>query len=165
MAAPRGSVIAAGERCSSLRLRDGTGETTEDTIRRIDKTKKKQNTNGKTHEEPPLPSRAGGKGCPRVRDRFRLSRLRTPSVSWLGGTAPRSLPAPEFRTVARAEFLPPYSRASATGLHRLPGTESAVNVAERVARSRSCRDARIAPGERYAGFSLRSCLQGLKPAG
>jgi hypothetical protein len=33
--------------------------------------------------------------------------------------------------VARAEFLPPYSRAAATGLHRLPDTESAVNVAER----------------------------------
>src|SRR5882672_3645685 len=27
-------------------------------------------------------------------------------------------------------ITPPYSRASATGLHRLPGTESAVNVAE-----------------------------------
>ena len=67
----------------------------------------------------------------RVRDRFRLSRLRTPSVSWLGGTAPRGLPALEFRAVARAEFFPPYSRASATVLHRLPGTESAANVAER----------------------------------
>jgi hypothetical protein len=33
--------------------------------------------------------------------------------------------------VARAEFLPPYSRAAATVLHRLPGTESAANVAER----------------------------------
>ena len=83
--------------------------------------------------QPPLPARAGGKGCPRVRDRFRLSRLRTPSVSWLGGTAPRGLPAPEFRAVARAEFLPPYSRAAATVLHRLPGTESAVDVAERCA--------------------------------
>jgi hypothetical protein len=83
--------------------------------------------------QPPLPSRAGGKGCPRVRDRFRLSRLRTPSVSWLGGTSPRGLPAPRFRTVAHAEFLPPYSRAAATVLHRLPGTESAVDVAERCA--------------------------------
>src|SRR6202043_1591111 len=92
------------------------------------KAKGKRYTNGDTHEEPPLPARAGGKGCPRVRDRFRLSRLRTPSVSWLGGTAPRGLPAQEFRTVARAEFLPPYSRAAATVLHRLPGTESAVHV-------------------------------------
>jgi hypothetical protein len=37
------------------------------------------------------------------------------------------------RAVARAEFLPPYSRAAATVLHRLPGTESAVIVAERCA--------------------------------
>src|SRR5580700_7902703 len=57
-------------------------------------TKEKQYTDGETHEEPPLPARAGGKGGPRVRDRFRLSRLRTPSVSWLGGTSPRGLPAP-----------------------------------------------------------------------
>jgi hypothetical protein len=28
-------------------------------------------------------------------------------------------------------FFPPYSRAAATAFHRLPGTESAVNVAER----------------------------------
>src|ERR1039458_8229028 len=62
---------------------------------------KRQNTEGNTHEEPPLPSRAGGTGCPRVRDRFRLSRLRTPSVSWLGGTAPRGLPVPAFETVVR----------------------------------------------------------------
>ena len=79
--------------------------------------------------QPPLPSRAGDR-LSRVRDRFRLSRLRTPSVSWLGGIAPRGLPVPGLGTVARAEFLPPYSRASATGLHRLPGTESAVDVAE-----------------------------------
>ena len=32
---------------------------------------------------------------------------------------------PFLQAVARAEFLPPYSRASATVLHRLPGTESA----------------------------------------
>src|SRR6266700_2656799 len=77
-------------------------------------------------------------GCPRVRDRFRLSRLRAPSVSWLGGNAPRGLPVPAVPdgsesagAVARAEFLPPYSRAAATGLHRLPGAESAMNVAER----------------------------------
>src|ERR1700733_2438771 len=54
---------------------------------------RRKNTTGETHEEPPLPARAGGKGCPRIRDRFRLSRLRTPSVSWLGGTTPRGLPA------------------------------------------------------------------------
>src|SRR5258708_18255035 len=66
------------------------------------------------------------KGCPRVRDRFRLSRLRTPSVSWLGGTSPRSLPAPEFRTVARAEFLPPCSRAAGALFHRPPRREAAV---------------------------------------
>jgi hypothetical protein len=35
--------------------------------------------------------------------------------------------------VAHAEFFPPYSRAAATVFHRLPGTESAVNVAERCA--------------------------------
>jgi hypothetical protein len=35
--------------------------------------------------------------------------------------------------VTHAEFLPPYSRAAATVLHRLPGTESAVIVAERCA--------------------------------
>src|SRR5579864_601501 len=40
-------------------------------------------------------------GSPRIRDRFRLSRLRTPSVSWLGGTAPRGLPA--LRRFRRAE--------------------------------------------------------------
>jgi hypothetical protein len=40
-------------------------------------------------------------------------------------------PRKKFRAVARAEFLPPYSRAAATVLHRLPGTESAVSVAER----------------------------------
>jgi hypothetical protein len=40
-------------------------------------------------------------------------------------------PSLTIGTVARAEFLPPYSRASATDLHRLPGTESAVIVAER----------------------------------
>ena len=58
---------------------------------------------------------------------------------------PRSIGA-----VARAEFLPPYSRAAATGLHRLPGTESAVNVAERfgIAVWPGCRSA---PGERSAG--------------
>ena len=39
----------------------------------------------------------------------------------------------EIRTVTHAEFLPPYSRAAATVLHRLPGTESAVIVAERCA--------------------------------
>ena len=50
-----------------------------------------------------------------------------------------AFPLPKFRTVARAEFLPPYSRASATGLHRLPGTESAVIVAERCA-FQHCRD-------------------------
>src|SRR5579863_6533719 len=53
-------------------------------------------------------------GCPLVRDRLRLGRLRTPSVSWLGGTAPRGLPAIARMAVARAEFLPPYSRAAAT---------------------------------------------------
>src|SRR5882757_2343688 len=64
----------------------------------MNETTKKQDTNGNTHEKPPLPTRAGGKqGCPRVRDRFRLSRLRTPSVSWLGGVAPRGLPAPMNR--------------------------------------------------------------------
>ena len=118
-------------------------------------TKRKQYPNGETHEEPPLPARAGGKGCPRVRDRFRLSRLRTPSVSWLGGTAPRGLPAPEFRAVARAEFFPPYSRAAATVLHRLPGTESAVIVAERFEWR----------GLQPAGFELaRTKPRRLKPA-
>src|ERR1700722_14947632 len=39
------------------------------------------------------PGSRGSTGLSRVRDRFRLSRLRTPSVSWLGGTAPRGLPA------------------------------------------------------------------------
>src|SRR5271169_886677 len=42
-----------------------------------------------------------------------------------------AFPPRKFRTVARAEFFPPYSRAAATVLHRLPGTESAANVAER----------------------------------
>src|ERR1700688_3346849 len=42
-----------------------------------------------------------------------------------------AFPPRKFRAVARAEFLPPYSRAAATVLHRLPGTESAANVAER----------------------------------
>jgi hypothetical protein len=40
---------------------------------------------------------------------------------------------PEIGAVARAEFLPPYSRAAATVLHRLPGTESAASVAKRCA--------------------------------
>ena len=44
-----------------------------------------------------------------------------------------AFPFRKIGTVARAEFLPPYSRAAATVLHRLPGTESAVNVAERCA--------------------------------
>ena len=70
---------------------------TDKTIKKAETQRRKQYTNGETHEEPPLPSRAGGKGCPRVRDRFRLSRLRTPSVSWLGGTAPRGLPAPRIQ--------------------------------------------------------------------
>jgi hypothetical protein len=48
-------------------------------------------------------------------------------------------PRKKFRAVARAEFLPPYSRAAATVFHRLPGTESAVNVAERCS-SRQDRD-------------------------
>src|SRR5580700_10926407 len=39
-------------------------------------------------------------------------------------------PWEKIRTVARAEFFPPYSRASATAFHRLPGTESAVQVAQ-----------------------------------
>ena len=34
--------------------------------------KARQNTNRNTHEEPPLPSRAGDMGYPRIRDRFRL---------------------------------------------------------------------------------------------
>jgi len=51
--------------------------------------------------------------------------------------------------VARAEFLPPYSRAAATGLHRLPGTESAVNVAER--RPSRMAEKLFAPGERTRG--------------
>jgi len=46
--------------------------------------------------ESPLPLRAEG-SCPGIRDRFRLSRLRTPSVSWLGGVAPRGLPIPMDR--------------------------------------------------------------------
>ena len=131
IADPCGSVTMPVIAAVCVWARRGDGE--KNTNRKAEKQRKKQNTDGKTHEEPPLPSRAGGKGCPRVRDRFRLSRLRTPSVSWLGGTAPRGLPAPAFGTVARAEFFPPYSRAAATGLHRLPGTESAVNVAERFA--------------------------------
>ena len=55
----------------------------------------------------------------------------------VGLLAWRNFPArpshPEMRAVARAEFLPPYSRAAATVLHRLPGTESAVDVAKRCA--------------------------------
>jgi hypothetical protein len=42
-------------------------------------------------------------------------------------------PRKKFGAVARAEFLPPYSRAAATVFHRLPGTESAAIVAERCA--------------------------------
>jgi hypothetical protein len=38
---------------------------------------------------------------------------------------------PKNKAVARAEFLPPYSRAAATVFHRLPGTESTVIVAKR----------------------------------
>src|SRR5260370_10163866 len=56
-------------------------------------------------EQSAVPWRGGGVGCPRGRDRFRLSRLRTPSVFWLGGTAPRGLPGPAYRAVARAELL------------------------------------------------------------
>lgn len=41
-----------------------------------------------------------------------------------------AFPPRAIGTVAHAEFLPPYSRAAATGLHRLPGTESAVMVAD-----------------------------------
>src|SRR5258706_6467050 len=37
---------------------------------------------------------------------------------------------PGIRDSGSRGITPPYSRASATGLHRLPGTESAVNVAE-----------------------------------
>jgi hypothetical protein len=44
---------------------------------------------------------------------------------------PCGLPALKFRTVARAEFFPPYSRAAATVLHRLPGTESAFGDARK----------------------------------
>ena len=115
---PGGLRLCGSRQCKGKQDQRGDGE------------KKRQNTNGNTHEEPPLPPRAGGTGCPRIRDRFRLSRLRTPSVSWLGGTAPRGLPVPAFETVVHAEFPPPYSRAAATGLHRLPGTESAVKVAK-----------------------------------
>src|SRR6266404_5659578 len=37
---------------------------------------------------------------------------------------------PGIRDSGSRGITPPYSRASATGVHRLPGTESAVNVAE-----------------------------------
>ena len=82
-----------------------TGGARENTIRETTEKRKDKTRTEVCMRSPPLPFRAGGKGCPRVRDRFRLSRLRTPSVSWLGGTAPRGLPAPAFRTVARAELL------------------------------------------------------------
>jgi len=36
---------------------------------------------------------------------------------------------PSVRSSGSRGITPPYSRASATGLHRLPGTESAMNVA------------------------------------
>ena len=95
--------------------------------------------------QPPLPSRAGGKG-------FRVSGIdsgfrgcglrRSPGLAACpkerGTTARPSQPAGEFPAYfhltdqwrAPNETLPPYSRAAATVLHRLPGTESAVIVAE-----------------------------------
>src|ERR1700688_2415056 len=57
-----------------------------------------------------------------------LRRAAFPPQQVLGGLYVQ--PAP-VRTVAHAEFFPPYSRAAATVFHRLPGTESAVNLAER----------------------------------
>jgi hypothetical protein len=60
--------------------------------------------------EPPLPSRAGGQGCPRIRDQFRISRLPTPSVSWLGGIAPRSLPTSKLRQWLARKFSALQSR-------------------------------------------------------
>ena len=61
----------AGECCSGLRLCK-SWQNKQKYDRRNDGEKIKQNTNGSLHGDPPLPSRAGGKGCPRVRDRFRL---------------------------------------------------------------------------------------------
>src|SRR5258708_7671177 len=49
---------------------------------------------------------------------------------------------PGIRDSGLRGTTPPYSRASATGLHRLPGTESAVDVAKNSA-SRLGRDAAI----------------------
>ncbi len=57
---------------------------------------------------------------------------------------------PGIRDSGSRGITPPYSRASATGLHRLPGTESAVDVAEDFSISDwpGCRDS---PGERSCG--------------
>ncbi len=65
-----------------------------------------------------------------------------------------AFPPRAIGAVARAEFLPPYSRAAATGLHRLPGAESAVNVAERW-RPRLVGDA-AAPGEQIRGAPMEA---------
>lgn len=52
-------------------------------------------------------------------------------LAWRNCAARSSRPI-RFGVVARAEFLPPYSRASATALHRLPGTESALLLMQRL---------------------------------
>jgi hypothetical protein len=79
--------------------------------------------------------------------------------------------------VAHAEFFPPYSRAAATVFHRLPGTESAVNVAERFEWRRlqpvgvcTCEDqtpqaeARATEPSEFRGCSIFVELQSMAPA-
>ena len=79
--------------------------------------------------------------------------------------------------MARAEFLPPYSRAAATAFHRLPGTESAVDVAERFEWHRlqpvgvcTCKDqtpqaeARATKPSEFRGRSVVASLQSEAPA-
>src|SRR5713101_6553351 len=91
---------------------------------------KGEQSNRSFHRSPLSRLRAGGEGCPHIRDRLRLSRLRAPSVSWLGGTASRGLPIPTAWDSGSRGTSPPDSRAAATAFHRLPGTDPAVDVAD-----------------------------------
>src|SRR5713101_6862182 len=121
-----GCAAWVGERsakgCSGLRARAKVGEQNPDQ-------NCEQQREAKSHGVSSSPSRAGVEGCPENPGAFpRLFGLRTPPVSWLGGTTKRhGLPAPTpapygtgWNSGLRSITSPPYSRAAATAFHRLP---------------------------------------------
>src|SRR5689334_1430129 len=102
MVAPRGSVIepvSVAELCVCARIgaeKNATRET-------MEKTRTK--TRLAVIMRIPPPVSRGSKRLSACPGSFPAWRLRAPSVSWLGGTAPRGLPIPAHRTVARAKLL------------------------------------------------------------